>query len=399
MHRSLALSFLSVLAVSLFAGPVSGACDIQTAAGDDIQVAIDSAFAGDVICLGPGMYTPGAPLVVDKTLTLRGPQAGVDPRPSAATVRQVGNPVSEAIIDGGGLSGIIVVAADNVVLEGLEVRNGSGDLIDSEIAVPTSGTVVRFNIIHDSSGDEGIQLREVAAPRIKFNHVFDTAGDGINVCCGSSKAVIRFNEVHDISSTNAAIYLYDDSSTPTDLDAIISHNLVYDVFNNDGIKLGDKGGADAGRSGGRIVNNVIHDTAQDCITVYTSDVLVARNECFNSLSENGGVFLDFAIDRVLIKKNCIHDNGDSGDDRTTYGIRVGKDGFPTNVVVKRNNIRGNEEGLTYAFPPQGPPLKARRNYWGSSTGPSGAGFGSGDSVSENVLFEPFLTKPIRFCHP
>ena len=70
----------------------------------------------------------------------------------------------KAIIDGtaGSLSGIMVITASGVVLNGLEVRNGSGDLIDSESSIPTSGTVIQYCIIHDSSGDEGIQLRNVA---------------------------------------------------------------------------------------------------------------------------------------------------------------------------------------------------------------------------------------------
>ncbi len=390
MRHSFTFSFLFIFAVSLVAALPARGCDVHLGPGGDIQSAIDAALVGDVICLDPGLYSPVAKIVVDKTLTLRGPQAGVDPRPSAPTVREVGNATSESIIDGGGLSGIFVFEADNVVLEGLEVRNGSGDLIDSEGSIPTSGTIVRYNIIHDSSGDEGIQLRNAAAPSIQYNHVFATAGDGINVCCGSSQAVIRFNEVHDISSVNAAIYLYDDLPAPTELDAIVTDNLVYNVFNNDGIKLGDSGGADADRSGGGILNNIVHDVEQDCITVYTSDVLVDGNECFNSLSENGGIFVDFAVDSVAITGNDVHDNGAPGDGRTTYGIRVGKDAFPTNVVVNNNSIRRNEEGLIYVYPEEGPPLDATNNYWGSSTGPSGAGLGLGDSVSENVVFGPFL---------
>jgi hypothetical protein len=386
---ALCLPFLAI-ACFLTVQPAR-ACDIQLAAGESIQAAIDTALGGEVICLDPGLYSPAATIVVDKPLTFRGPQAGIDPRPSASSVREIGNPATEAIVDGAGLSSIFSIRASDVVLEGLEVRNGSGDLIASVFAIPTAGSIIRYNIIHDSSGDEGIQLRKTAFAQISYNHVFATAGDGINVCCGSSQAAIRFNEVHDIYSTNAAIYLYDDAVPATDLDAIISDNLVYGVFVNDGIKLGDAAGADVHLSGGGILNNVIHDTAQDCITVFTGDVLVDGNECFGSLSENGGIFVDYPVDTVLITSNDIHDNGAPDDGRTTYGIRVGKDAFPVNVTVNFNSLRRNEEGLIYVFPVDAPPLDATNNYWGSSTGPGGVGSGLGDSVSENVLFEPFLT--------
>ena len=136
MRRSLVFCALSVCALSLLAEPSAPPCDFQLPAGTDLQGAIDAAVGGDVICLDPGLYTPGAKLVVDKTVTLRGPQSGVDPRPSFSTAREIGNEESEAIIDGGGMSGIFVIEIDNVVLEGLEIRNGSGDLIDSESSLP-----------------------------------------------------------------------------------------------------------------------------------------------------------------------------------------------------------------------------------------------------------------------
>ncbi|HEX2996417.1 MAG TPA: hypothetical protein VHP14_16445, partial [Anaerolineales bacterium] len=39
------------------------------------------------------------------------------------------------------------------------------------------------------------------------------------------------------------------------------------------------------------------------------------------------------------------------------------------------------------------------NYWGSPSGPSGKGPGSGDSVGKRVTFAPFLTAAPAFCDP
>jgi hypothetical protein len=44
-----------------------------------------------------------------------------------------------------------------------------------------------------------------------------------------------------------------------------------------------------------------------------------------------------------------------------------------------------------------PVLNAENNWWGHPTGPSGAGSGSGDEVSTNVDFDPFLTSSILGC--
>jgi hypothetical protein len=41
---------------------------------------------------------------------------------------------------------------------------------------------------------------------------------------------------------------------------------------------------------------------------------------------------------------------------------------------------------------------ATGNWWGSASGPSGAGPGTGDSVSENVDYGGFLTEPILGCY-
>jgi hypothetical protein len=45
----------------------------------------------------------------------------------------------------------------------------------------------------------------------------------------------------------------------------------------------------------------------------------------------------------------------------------------------------------------GATLNAESNWWGAANGPSGVGPGSGDSVTANVDFDPFLTTVPSFC--
>ena len=288
-------------AANRFVNP-DGLCGGNLPCYTTIQDAIDASIPGDVIYVQAGVHSPAAKIDVHTPVTILGAQANINPLPSQATSRIPGS-AGESIIDGGGMSGIIVITANDVTLNGLEIRNGSGDLIDSESGIPTQGTIIKHCIIHDSSGDEGIQLRNVDSPRITCNYVYATAGDGINVCCGSVDAQITTNELRNISSPDGGIYLYDQ------MNATVMGNLIDGTTQNDGIKVGAKNGSDAAKTGGTILNNTVLNPAQDGISVYSSNTVVRCNEISGSTSENGGVYVAHAVSNVSILDNHIHDNG------------------------------------------------------------------------------------------
>jgi len=305
-----------------------------------IQEAIDAASDGDTIVVAAGFYAIDQTIVIDKEITLLGAQAGVDAR-SAAGLRAQGDE-AETVIDGGGtLDTLIRIAADGVVIDGFDIGNGTGDLIESETAV--SDPQIRYNFVHGSTGDEAIQLRGAADAVVEFNNVADTFGDGINLSGGSTDGIVRFNEVHDIGSANAAIYL-DGAENTT-----VEGNLIYDVTLNDGIKFGPGDGTGAAQSGGSAIDNVIHDVAEDGISVYMSDVTVSGNDISHSNSGNGSVFVEFDVDNIAITGNAIHDNGTAGDGNTTFAIRIGKAGHPTNVTITGNTFTENEAQI-FAVP-------------------------------------------------
>jgi len=303
--------------------------------GMSIQAAIDAAQDGDTIYVAAGTYDIGETIVIDKSITLVGAQAGVDPR-TAAGLRTAGSE-GESVIRGAGdpptLDTLIRIAADNVTIDGFDIGHGTGDLVESDVAI--ANPLIRNSFVHDSTGDEGIQLRQSSNALIENNHVYGTAGDGINLA-DSTGGTIRSNQVHDIASPDAAIYVYGSTDTT------IQGNIVHNSTSNDGIKLGAKGGTDAANPGGSIIDNVVSDTAQDGIAVYMSDVAISGNDVSGSGSENGAIYIGFTVNGITITDNTIHDNGTDGAP-ITYAIRLGKGGHePTDVTIEGNTFERNE---------------------------------------------------------
>lgn len=303
-----------------------------------------NAVAGSTVNVAAGTYSVTSTILANKNdLRLLGPKANVDPRPSASTTRVPGSP-SEAILDGGSSLGIIIrISAQNVEINGLEVRNGTGDLIESQNVAPVKQSpAVRYCIIHDA-GDEGVQLRNVDDGVLEYNRVYNTVGDGLNFAY-SNDCIIQYNECHDIYSENAAIYCYNDGGRGY-IGVTIQNNLLYNLANNDGIKLGAKSpGNDRNLRGGRILNNIVHSGVQDGITLYASDSRVEGNEVYNCNSENGAIYVSYPVSFDTISNNQVYNNGITGDSKTTVGIRIGGGSYsPSNIRVVGNSLRNNEQ--------------------------------------------------------
>jgi hypothetical protein len=84
---------------------------------------------------------------------------------------------------------------------------------------------------------------------------------------------------------------------------------------------------------------------------------------------------------------------------TEWSRGIRSDDLSTGIAVAANlnSIAGNSvygvlNGST------GQIIDAEDNWWGDSSGPSGAGSGSGDAVSTNVDFDPWLAAPPSACY-
>jgi hypothetical protein len=350
-----------------------------------IQDGINAVAAGGTVHVAEGVYSPVSKIRINKdNLVLLGPQADVDPRPSSSSTRTAGS-TEEAVIDGTArnLGTIIEIDADNVIINGFEVKSGTDDIIYQENS--HNGTSVKYCIVHDANGDDGIQLKKCVNGTLEYNYVYDVAfpGDALSIADSSTNGKIQYNEAHDIGSANAAIYVYDSEDTE------IVGNLIYGVTQNIGIMLGNKHGTDAGETGGLIKDNIIHDIAGDGINISTSHVLIEGNNVYGCGSENGAVFLNYAITDIKILSNSVHDNMLSTASKyNPAGIFIENTVDGTNVKANFNNIYGNQPfGITNEAPAL---FDATNNWLGANNGPGGVGSGNGDAVSDNVVYEPWL---------
>jgi hypothetical protein len=206
---------LVILLSTLLIGtaPVAASTTYYVTPADDIQAVIDAASPGDIIVFALGTYSLSSTLNVNKSLVL----TSADPYAT-----------TKPLLDGGGtLSRIIYIAADDVTIDGLEIANGTSDLIRQSGAY--SGTTVRNCIVHDSSGDEGIQLKACTNCLVECNLVYDVAQDGISVAEDSHNSAIMNNEIYNVGSENAAIYVYDS------YDMTVACNYIHDTQAANGI--------------------------------------------------------------------------------------------------------------------------------------------------------------------
>ena len=343
MKRIFSILFALVLVISLglvTVAPVLAAHTIYVPGDyETIQEAIDAASDGDTIIVAAGLYEEN--VEIDKSLTLKGAQAGVDARTRSG---------AETIIEPDEGTGIrILTAVDRVVvIDGLTVQNAEHGIATPEPTMAADITVKNVRVLNPS--EFGISPTFTLTTTVEYCYV-EGAVQAINagalVPFEPTVATFRNNEIVN-SQFGFTGYLKDSA---------IEGNLIRD-FATEGVGIS-----------GQFLNTEIKNNA---VTGYVEGAGLTFEEHYGrDLSEN-----------VNVEGNIFTGN-DLGiyvfDTQTTL----------TGITINFNNIAVNSR---YGVWNQGgETLDATKNWWGDVNGPSGRGPGDGDAVSTKVLYSPWLS--------
>ena len=134
-----------------------------------IQSAINAASSGAIITVASGTYNES--VIINKSITLRGAQAGVDARPSAGSMRDV-NGSSETVVSALKNQKVFTIAADGVTIDGLVVRQTSGSGESDAIKASNSqSNITIVNTIVVDATDEAIQLEAGVNYNVSQNYI------------------------------------------------------------------------------------------------------------------------------------------------------------------------------------------------------------------------------------
>ena len=341
MKKIFGILFALVLTVSLVLVTTTPVlADTIHVPGDypTIQEAIDAASDGDTIVVAAGLYE--VTVEIDKSLTLKGAQAGVDARNRSGP---------ETIIEPDEGPGISIITDEDqcVVIDGLTVRNAENGITTPEPTMADDITVRNVRIINPD--EFGISPTFTITTTVEYCYV-EGAVQAINagalIPFEPTVATFRNNEIVN-SQFGFTGYLKD---------SLIEGNLVRD-FATGGVGIG-----------GQLINTEIRNNT---ITGYVEGAALTFEEHYSrDLSEN------------------VHVEGNTFT-RNEYGIYVfDTQTTLTGITVNFNNIDGNSRYGVWNK--GGETLDATKNWWGSAGGPGGAGHGGGDAISTKVRYSPWL---------
>jgi parallel beta-helix repeat protein len=363
-----------------------------------IQGAIDKASSDDTIHIADGTYTASS--LASIVVTTDG-------------LSLIGESRDGTIINGGawGSSGAgwpkgIHVYANDVTIKNLTVRGFTGDLVN------TGGYGILFrDYAHDTPGEGYIFYSGGLVENVKSEDNYSPMYALVH-----RNLTVRDSLIQNNLSDGMFIARESDNAT-------ITGNTVLNSGDH-GIWVGNCWQGLGPSDNATIINNHVDGAREGGITFTGSDgALIDRNIVTNVKGEEppagwsvGAISLKDGVSNVTVRHNMVYGNDGLG---TGSGRGLGVDGDSSNVSIVENTIRDNAGGgikvmgtttgwqandnCVYgntgygAENTTGTTLDFESNWWGAADGPSGSGPGSGDAVSADIDFDPWLTVTPPIC--
>ncbi|MHC4748604.1 MAG: right-handed parallel beta-helix repeat-containing protein [Planctomycetota bacterium] len=348
---------------------------------DNIQDGID-VVVGSTVNVAAGTYNER--LTINKSVTLLGAQAGISPTPDGART----NPSAESIVTEAGLStpnpdvlieipsGITDVTIDGFTLNG-DLTNPTADT--SVVRCWDDNITISNNIIE---GRLGVLYKGANGLTVDRNKMVVNK-NGVVVQPSSASNIVISDNVFGLGDSPAgdesAIYL-----TSTSNSSVLG-NTATGFINAKGI------------AGSNLNNLLVSDNIfsgnKDGVSFWGNTTFVTIS--YNVLSDCARYGINIKGQDIDIIGNVITGNGD-------MGVNIARNVIDTErVTLHCNNISANANyGVKVDTLSVMETVNAENNWWGDPSGPSGNGPGTGDAVSENVDFSPWLTSsPGDTCPP
>lgn len=305
----------------------------------EIQDGIDIAAMGAEVNIAAGTYA--GDITVDKSLTLRGAQAGVDARTRNSvpeTIIQMNSPAftvnaNNAVIDGftvdggsGGDAAIMVNNANNTQVINTIINNVTGGASAHGIALNNAqfailqrnqisnvqgngistlgnmgGLNANFNLI-ENTGGSGIAISEgVGVASLLLNQISNAGTSGIFVD-GAAGSLITTNSITSGATTQNAIQMIDSLGNGVSATTFLTNNTISGNGNDTGISIENSDFVTS-------FANVITGTKTAIGVNDSNDTYVAGNQ-INAV-ENGIIFEGEGINNFIAQNN-ISDFADTG---------------------------------------------------------------------------------------
>ena len=414
-------------------GACTTECWVDAAGGDDaanhgtsaadafatIQKALDTVADGGTVQVAPGLYAPNFTTVA-KSVTLLGAQAGVDP-----PARDPADPETESIVQSNTGFRITGPSAE-VTIDGFVFREKTTGL---SVAISTDAgagdvgatvTVVRNVFVDVHIGISGILGTNPSSFAIAGN-LWRGGGTGVQMHGdrGAATLAVDANRFETIDGSAVHVLVWTGAT-------VTNNVIVSQIGPNDPIVVGGcdactvagntitaSGGfraisviGSAGASAGtRVADNTITNPgrADNCgifvgaatgTTIHGNTITGAREAGIatipgstitgNTVTSAGGPGTTGIALRGASTGSTVTGNAVTG---AAVGIDIGLQAGSVDTHVNRNAIAGNTVGLANGA---GTLADATCNWWGDASGPGGEGPGTGDPVSANVAFGPWL---------
>jgi len=299
-----------------------------------IQAAHDFSESGDTLFIANGDYTEGAQVVIDKDFYIQG----------GGKLTTILRPGFSTGSGGDARAWFLVNSGHNFGME-LLTLNGTGNLVHQAIR-------------HKGLGD----FDQVLFTEIKYNE----SGPNYN-----GIAIAAFG-TGNVNVTNSMF---------TEIGRV---GVLY--FGTGITKSLFRGNMYTGKGDGDWLDYALDISAGAFVQVDSNIIRDNRGIASSDGSNSAGILVTtfFALGtKAEIYRNSLLDN--------YAGVFVGFDAADaSDVEARHNDIVGNRWGVITT----NPEVDAILNWWGDASGPDDVGPGTGDSISVNVLFCPWLMMPM-----